>query len=60
MSQEFLLSRKEFSAIQKFLENHNHANIFILKYTGTGIGIHTDIICDKCQKEDDITDYKSW
>ncbi|MCK9570658.1 hypothetical protein M0R72_17045 [Candidatus Pacearchaeota archaeon] len=60
MNDEFYLSRKEFAAMQKFMAEHEHANIFILKYTGTGIGVHTDIICSECQKEEDVTDYDEW
>ena len=60
MSDEFYLSRKEFAGMQKFMGEHEHTNIFILQYTGTGIGVRTDIICGKCQEEQDVTDYDDW
>jgi len=60
MSDEYYLSRKEFAAMQSFMQEHAESNIFILKYTGTGIGVGTAIICGKCQKEEDVTDYGEW
>ena len=61
MNDEFYLSRKEFAAMQKFMSEHDHANIFVLRYSGeSGIGMNTYIICGECQAEEDVTDYDEW
>ena len=61
MSDEFYLSRKEFAAMQSFMTEHEHTNIFVLRYSGeSGIGMNTYIICCECQTEEDVTDYDEW
>ena len=61
MNDEFYLSRKEFAAMQTFMAEHGHANIFVLRYSGeSGIGMNTYIICCECQTEEDVTDYDEW
>ena len=61
MSDEYCLSRKEFVAMQTFQEKHIHSNIFFLEFTaGTGLGMHTDIVCGKCFEKQDVTDYDDW
>jgi hypothetical protein len=57
---EQYLSRKEFAAMQEFMDKHEHTNVFILEYVGTGIGTATTIICGKCQAEENVTDYDDW
>ena len=61
MTDEYYLSRKEFTAIGEFMKKHEHANIFALRYSGeSGIGINTHVICCECQAEEDVTDYDDW
>ncbi len=60
MTEEFYLSRKEFDGMQRFMDKHQHSKIFILKYTGTGIGVATEIECGKCLEQENITDYDDW
>ena len=33
---------------------------WVVKFTLTGIGNGIDVICTKCKKSKDLTDYKSW
>ena len=32
----------------------------VVKQCGTGIGIHTDVVCLVCGDEFDVTDYDCW
>ena len=62
-------SEKELNAYHDFCKEHevcrtgkkiNGDRIPYIIPTGTGIGIHYDVVCPVCGKQQDITDYDSW
>ena len=61
MTDEYYLSRTDFTPLGEFINNHTHANILALRHSGDpGIGINTHVICCECQAEEDVTDYDDW
>ena len=62
-------SEKELNAYHEFCKLHescraakkiNGGRYPYIIPTGTGVGIHYDVICPICGKQQDITDYDTW
>ena len=61
MSDEYLFNRKEMADANRFMTEHVHSNLFFFRFeTGSGVGTNAFIKCEKCGKEENITDYESW